>query len=1500
MEDSSKPSVNNSLYTAPFFIAENQEIVGLSHLFYVKVLTMEDTVLLKGMAAQNQVEILGNNPLRPLWFTLACSNQSVGNALDMSNTFYESGLFAYAEPDIMVSNMVCSSSNTTPCVNDTLFPAQWNLQNTGQNNGVEGVDIDYCMARQLTQGSQDIIVAVIDRGVDLTHPDLNNIHPFSYDAMSLSSPSVIYGEHGTECAGIIGASADNGIGVAGVAPGCPIMSISHNLFVSPDNAQKFANAIHQAWTNGASVINNSWCSNNLPTSQINDAIEDAVTYGRDGKGCVVVFASGNNNYSSVEYPASNPNVISVGAVDRCGIRSGRVDSGSGSCEFWGGFTTAVGSSYGNGLCVVAPGTHIPTADLYNSILHTYYSEYNNGTSFACPHVSGIAALMLSVNPDLTYTEVRDIIEQTTQKVGGYSYNTDTIHTNGTWNNEVGYGLVNAHKAVTVAKLHHADFAITGSQNINVCQDYTYNLIGTVPDNFEIVWGTSPNMYIASGQGTHSVTVRALYPSTQNSVTVKICFMGAVGKTVTLDNIISTGQGHIPLCNVDTMFVQNMIMSGNFSLGTVVSIDSGITLSLTGTLYCAPSARIVVHPGGKLVVDGGTLTSACAGEMWQGVMVLGDRTQHQTASKQGTVVLKNGAVVENARCGIKTGLPTFPDSLIVDINTTGGIISAENTTFRNCAKAVAFFAYIDTFSNGTIRDYLGSFTNCTFTVDDNNLFSANNTAFSDHVSLWGVKGVKFHGCTFNNLTSNQNDRRHAINAHSAGFVADVYCNGYEPSPSDCGCPAGLSDSCVFVGFSTAIEANTDGAPYAVTVNRAQFANNGTAVRINADNFATVTECDFNLTECDVETVNQVYGLYLDNCTGYLVEGNAFYRETYPTSPLFPDNRNGIYVKASGSSANSIYQNDFTNLTRGVFVSGSNGGLQIGCCSFLGNSYDISIPQGASIAMNQGSLSAGADNTFNNTRVSSIQNAGGQKLTYYYSAGNNHAPYNPIFVSLNSRATANSCASTLCGYQGPQPLVDLTSFSSLFSTVPSLLATEPPTTIDGIAATEPPTTDDASAIYHTAVRTLMADSLLDMAALEQWHAAAQPIADPYSLTETRFSMGYDETFAYNTPTIPSPTATEPPIATDELSDYTEFHNLKRALRGFDSQINWYAITPAQIAQLQDFAEAGTGRASVMARGVLCFFFGICYDDEDVMAETRRGTAKDGEGYMPVLTDDTVTFSIASLLTLFITDYDPYYLGAQSFPYSGCPSDTVVYNNKKYRMFPTPLSYSLYIREDTSTGRIFRYYPDSDIEVMTCDMSLQEGDTFYLPLTPVFWYWELEQEYVVVDSVTYSNGRKTIWFPPIEIGSGEGFFSIEGHTYPLCFIEGVGPTYGPFGYVVVSLENWLSLLLCVHHNDSFIYMTDPVLGCEQLVTSVPEYPDVSMKLYPNPAGNTLHVAFEGTDNPQGTLTVTNITGVVVLTRECNAPLTQLDVSNLTPGLYVISFRNGNGVVVRKFVKL
>ena len=111
-------------------------------------------------------------------------------------------------------------------------------------------------------------------------------------------------------------------------------------------------------------------------------------------------------------------------------------------------------------------------------------------------------------------------------------------------------------------------------------------------------------------------------------------------------------------------------------------------------------------------------------MWQGIFVEGHRNLHQTAANQGTVVLRNGAVIENALRGIRTGAPGD------NWNTTGGIITAQNCTFHNCAKAVEFLAYTDVSASGFVNNNLGSFKNCTFTVDANNLFSANNTSFLD--------------------------------------------------------------------------------------------------------------------------------------------------------------------------------------------------------------------------------------------------------------------------------------------------------------------------------------------------------------------------------------------------------------------------------------------------------------------------------------------------------------------------------------------------------------------------------------------------------------------------------------------------------------------------------------------------------------------------------------------------------------------------------------------------
>lgn len=478
-------STTNISYSAPYFLTQDSILVGLSHLFYVKLKTLNDTILLNKLAIENNVDILGNNKYMPLWFTLSCSKNSSGNALQMANLFYESKNFLASEPDILVDDYLSS-------VNDTYFSNQWGLNNTGQYGGTAGIDINYNQAHEITSGNSSIIVALLDQGVELNHPDLTNMYGLSYDTENGYSPSVVRGDHATACAGIIGANTNNGIGVAGIAPLCPIMSISNSFNSTPDSRIKRADGINFAWQNNASVISNSWGSS-VQYSVIDDAINNALTQGRNGKGCVIVFASGNSNKSSVEYPSSVNGVISIGAVDRCGTRAGRIDIVPQSCDPWCS-SCKPGSSYGDKLSVVAPGTNIYTTDR-QGLLGYDNSDYTSsfgGTSAACPHVAAIAALILSVNPNLTQQQVRDIIESTAQKVRPdlYTYSTVVGHPNGTWNNQMGYGLVDAYAAVVKAQNLTNDLYIKDVDNDN----------GEEPSNTNGCMWESPDIWIEDMNG----------------------------------------------------------------------------------------------------------------------------------------------------------------------------------------------------------------------------------------------------------------------------------------------------------------------------------------------------------------------------------------------------------------------------------------------------------------------------------------------------------------------------------------------------------------------------------------------------------------------------------------------------------------------------------------------------------------------------------------------------------------------------------------------------------------------------------------------------------------------------------------------------------------------------------------------------------------------------------------------------------------------------------------
>lgn len=476
--------LSNVVYQVPLFRTSNNTEVGVSNLFFVKLDKESDLQLLESLAKETGTTIIGNNQFMPLWYTLSCNNHSRGNALEMANLFYESGHFSSAQPDLMTDLL-------QQCALDPYFNSQWGLRNTGQLGGTFGADIDICNAWPISKGASNVTVAVIDHGIELNHPDLlSNIHPISYNTATSSSPSQVLGNHGVAVAGII-ASTSNSIGIAGVAPNVKLMSISNNLILAPNSVQQLANGINFAWQQGAHVINNSWGSNGLASQLIDDAISNAVTLGRGGRGTVVVFAAGNDN-SSLTYPSTNANVIAVGAMSMCYQRKS-----PSSCdgENWG-------SNYGTGLDVMAPGVKIYTTDRQGGAGYSpndYFSDFN-GTSAAAPYVTGLAALILSVNPNLTQLEVRRIIEKTAKKIPGYNYTSGAgENTSLTWNNQVGYGLINAKNALEEA----LPFSLSGPDHFCNSQTYTLN---NLPSGASVSWSTSGGIAISGSSSSSTVTV----------------------------------------------------------------------------------------------------------------------------------------------------------------------------------------------------------------------------------------------------------------------------------------------------------------------------------------------------------------------------------------------------------------------------------------------------------------------------------------------------------------------------------------------------------------------------------------------------------------------------------------------------------------------------------------------------------------------------------------------------------------------------------------------------------------------------------------------------------------------------------------------------------------------------------------------------------------------------------------------------------------------------------
>jgi thermitase len=353
----------------------------------------------------------------------------------------------WTPPEVEVSNVgPLSASSTSDFPSDPLFARQWALSNRIQNPslGKSGADIGILKAWLVTKGSDQIRVAVLDDGVDTNHPDLKNSIAMSnnkvigWDSIldsSVQQPAAS-DSHGTQIAGTIAAQLNNGIGIAGVAPGVKIIPIRMGSKADSPNGKWTTpviadDAIRKAVELNADVINASWSID--PSKLVSDAILYAESAGRAKKGIVFVCAAGNDG-GKVVFPASlaaqgsGVPIIATGATnswDEVKTRSSKDGEG-----WWA-------SNTGPALTVVAPGVGIATTDLNSGSAGSggsYVFDFD-GTSSAAAFVSGIAALLLSVHPDWTASQIRDKITGTADRTASSR------------NDTAGWGRVNACKAL---------------------------------------------------------------------------------------------------------------------------------------------------------------------------------------------------------------------------------------------------------------------------------------------------------------------------------------------------------------------------------------------------------------------------------------------------------------------------------------------------------------------------------------------------------------------------------------------------------------------------------------------------------------------------------------------------------------------------------------------------------------------------------------------------------------------------------------------------------------------------------------------------------------------------------------------------------------------------------------------------------------------------------------------------------------------------------------------
>lgn len=406
------------------------------------------------------------------------------------------------------------------------------------------------------------------------------------------------------------------------------------------------------------------------------------------------------------------------------------------------------------------------------------------------------------------------------------------------------------------------------------------------------------------------------------------------------------------------------------------IKPGATLTINEDCFFNENGVVIVDTSAKLVVNDATLTTSCR-NMWYGIQVWGNKNRSQlpygNQYAQGRVYLEN-ATIENAKEAVRLWKP-------FDYNSTGGIVMARNTTFRNNRRAAEFISY-QNFHPYSLdpEPNFSRFINCEFVIDDDYIgMGENYIPFHGFVSMWEVDGVRFEGCDFaNNKSTLYNQYGEVIDSELTGFGILTIDAGFSVRPYTAD---QVVDSSNFVRLKYGIKGYTAILKNTFEVWQASFKDNITGIYASNVSMPAIVQNNFlvnaGLMNPNADSV-LFAGIYLDNwSSGYIIEENYFKSNDGIGNSGWGIKSIGICINNSGPNNNKLYNNQFEDLFIGVLAQNQNRdqsgnyGLEVKCNRFKNIEYDIAVTAEsyssiAGIKFNQGSddddVTAPAGNQF----------------------------------------------------------------------------------------------------------------------------------------------------------------------------------------------------------------------------------------------------------------------------------------------------------------------------------------------------------------------------------------------------------------------------------------------------------------------------------------------------------------------------------------------------------